>query len=153
MTNLTLKQIKDKLVMDRNWNNILHPTVVESAGGFIFEYHNMEGYSNMMLHVEYKGKVVARVTINTKGIKNDTLEFKNKMLVDVIQKIEAKQKEVKQPKMNYYTVYYREKGNTKGEIFETSLMAENINEAREETRLYLEKEYTIVKIKRDYLQK
>lgn len=54
MTSLTLKEIKNKLVNDRNWNNVKNPKVLESAGGFIFEYHNMKGYSNMMLHVEYE---------------------------------------------------------------------------------------------------
>lgn len=46
----------------------------------------------MMLHVEYEGKVVARVTINTKAIEDDTIEYKNKMLADIIQQIEIAKK-------------------------------------------------------------
>lgn len=88
MSNLTLKQIKAKLIEDRNWNNIILPTFEESTGAFTFEYHSKEDdYNFLSLHVFYKGEFRGIVTINLKNLKDDTLEFKNKMLIDIINRI------------------------------------------------------------------
>ena len=48
--------------------------------------------------------------------------------------------------MKEYTVNYREKGNTKGQIFETSVTANNTKEAREFARQDLDENYTIIKV-------
>ena len=48
--------------------------------------------------------------------------------------------------MKEYTVNYREKGNTKGRIFETSVTANNAKEAREFARQDLGENYTIIKV-------
>lgn len=47
-----------------------------------------------------------------------------------------------------YNVYYRERLNKSGQIFETSVTAENIIEAQKSARADLEKQYVIVDIKR-----
>lgn len=48
--------------------------------------------------------------------------------------------------MKEYIVNYREKGNTKGQVFETSVTASNTKEAREFARQDLDDNYTIVKV-------
>ena len=88
MSNLTLKEIKSKLINDRNWNNVLMPTFEESTGEFTFEYHSLENeYNILSLHVYYKGNYKGMVTIRVNLIVDDTIEFKNKMLIDIINRI------------------------------------------------------------------
>lgn len=48
--------------------------------------------------------------------------------------------------MKEYTVNYREKGNKEGQVFETSVTANNTKEAREFARQDLDENYTIIKV-------
>ena len=49
--------------------------------------------------------------------------------------------------MKEYTINYRAKGNKEGQVYETSLTADSIKEARKEARLDLDSTYTIVSVK------
>ena len=50
-------------------------------------------------------------------------------------------------KMKEYTVNYREKGNKEGQVFETSVTANNLEEAREYAKQDLDDCYVIVKVR------
>ena len=52
-----------------------------------------------------------------------------------------------QRKLKEYTVLYRERGNKQGQIFETSVTADNAKEAKEGAREDLFECYVIVSVK------